>query len=162
MKIDNVEYTIKFKDLSNIDGITTILKNVLQPNVRITSLKNVPIQFKQSITDIKIYYFGIPADINCSDIVGSDSLTIKQFKWNNTKTINKRYIQRGTYTLGNLSLTLTLPYTPAYYQFYADTILCFYINTLDNSTGTNSDNIFGDLSHNIYTRRIFRRVKDAY
>jgi hypothetical protein len=154
------------------DNLKKILKPILIDNTSSPLLSNIPIQFKRSITNITIYYFGIPADANCSDIVGGGDgsngfYTIKKFQWSNT--INKRHINKtnkqiSLTIIGDLTVTVILPETPAYYQFYSDTILCFYNNKLDNSTEFDDGGLGDDTynKYNLFTKRIFRRVTDAY
>ena len=185
--IDNNRYDIPFKyinRLGNDDNNKTIAKIfnkklnangiIIQPSNGFNNLdlSAVPIRFQRSITNIKVYYFGVPLDRNCSQIIGmgqdnTATQTIKQFNWINKNNENIIITQKFIPTnneilqLGNLKAKIKLPKCPAYYQFYADTILCFYINKLDNKVNTNNTNILKTIKTNLFTNRIFRRVEDA-
>jgi hypothetical protein len=144
--IDNTYIKIPFKDIvrsSTVVGNT--IYNMACSNVsRILSnyttettydFTKIPIRFNKSITNIEVYYFGIPSDTNCCNIVGgggkNDNFsTIKSFTYNNNSIFK---LHTTNYSAGcDINCNLILPVSRAYYQFYADTILCFYNNLLSN------------------------------
>lgn len=129
-------------------------------------LNSIPIRFNKSITNIEVYYFGIPSDTNCCNIVGGGGKTdnfstIKSFTYS-SNDIFKLHTKSFSGTC-NINCTLMLPMSKAYYQFYADTILCFYNNLLSNQINLADNSRLLQNTHiNLFMNRIFRRVIDAH
>lgn len=169
--IDGYKFKFSFEDiLAENDIIKNWFNNngLLVPTSKFQKDK-IKIKFIKNISNIQLYYFGIPSNKNLDKIVGAgsnsdDNTIIQQFILNEDllSGITLNALQNKTFKVnGTLDIHLKMPYSKEQYQFYGDSILCFYINSLSNQVKLNQSQL-SNKNNNIFTYMIFRQAKDAY
>lgn len=158
--IENIEYIIK-RNRKTINNITYTISKY--------DISRIPIKFFKNFTNIQIYYFGIPTYTGTNVILGAGSNSdknsiIKKFILTDDLNEQKSYTdlnEDGEKSIdGILNIEMSMPFTKQYYQFYSDTILCFYVNNLSNNVQLKDFQIKN--KNNIFTYMVFRKISDAY